>query len=194
MKADMPTAPTSERGSRWRAFLFVLKQIGAIGATTFFGAALLCSSGCKRSATKSSAETTTENAKPLSPTKPSPSSKRDARQLLDEEGYAVWYDVPTDSLARHRAAKGEYTAAHNRLRLGAMVRVTHIANGKSVIVRITDRGITDKRFMIDLCKEAAAELGMLSEGMARVRIEELPDDKRVGAEPAPNSKASAAHP
>jgi rare lipoprotein A len=75
-----------------------------------------------------------------------------------------------------------------------MVRVTHLANGKSVIVRVTDRGITNRRAIIDLCKEAAAELRMLSEGMARVRIEELPDDKRVGADPAPDLKASAAHP
>ena len=166
-----------------------------MAAATFFGAALLCSSGCKPSATKSPAETTTENAKPLPPTKPSPSSKRDkVRQPLNEEGYAVWYDVPQNSLARRRAAKGEYTAAHNHLPLGAMVRVTHLANGKSVIVRITDRGITDKRDMIDLCREAALELGMISEGKARVRIEELPDDKKIGADPAPDSKASAAHP
>ena len=93
-----------------------------------------------------------------------------------------------------RTCGSEYTAAHNHLPLGAMVRVTHLANGKSVIVRITDRGITDKRDRIDLCKEAAAQLGMLSEGKARVRIEELPDDKRVGANPAPDSKANGAHP
>jgi rare lipoprotein A len=102
--------------------------------------------------------------------------------------------VPANSLAKRRAGKGEYTAAHNHLRLGAIVRVTHLANGKSVIVRITDRGITDKRVMIDLCKEAAAELGIISEGIARVRMEELPDDKGVGVEPAPASKATAAHP
>ena len=117
-----------------------------------------------------------------------------SKKSRGEVGYAVWYVVPPNSLARRRAGKGEYTAAHNRLRLGAMVRVTHLANGRSVIVRITDRGITDKRDMIDLCKEAAAELGMLREGMARVRIEELPDDERVGADPAPDSRASAAHP
>ena len=191
----MPTARTNERGPRWTAFLYNLKRVRRITATAFFGAALLCSSGCKRSATKSPAETTAENARPLPPTKPSPPSRRDkARRPLDEEGYAVWYDVPKDSLAHRRAAKDEYTAAHNHLPLGTMVRVTHLANGKSVIVRITDRGITDKRDRIDLCKEAAAQLGMLSEGKARVRIEELPDDKRVGANPAPDSKANGAHP
>ena len=57
------------------------------------------------------------------------------------EGDAVWYDVPANSLAKRRAGKDELTAAHNRLPLGTMVRVTHLGNGKNVIVRITDRGI-----------------------------------------------------
>ena|ERR1041385_7029290 len=93
------------------------------------------------------------------------------------EGLAVWYNVPPNSLAKRRAGKDELTAAHNRLPLGTKVRVTHIANGKSVIVRITDRGIRDKRDLIDLCKEAAEKLDMLREGSARVRLEVLPDDK-----------------
>jgi rare lipoprotein A len=93
------------------------------------------------------------------------------------EGYAVWYNVPPNSLAKRRAGKDELTAANNRLPLGTKVRVTHLGNGESVVVRITDRGITDRHSLIDLCKEAAAKLGMLSEGSARVRLEILPDDK-----------------
>ncbi|HSV64230.1 MAG TPA: septal ring lytic transglycosylase RlpA family protein [Chthoniobacterales bacterium] len=92
------------------------------------------------------------------------------------EGVAKWYNVPPNSLAKRRAGKDELTAAHNRLPIGTKVRVTHIANGKSVVVRITDRGITDHRSVIDLCKEAAAQLDMLREGSARVRLEVLPDD------------------
>ena len=93
------------------------------------------------------------------------------------EGYAVWYEVPPNSLARRRADKNEFTAANNRLPLGSKVRVTHLGNGKSVVVRITDRGVTNHHFLIDLCKEAAAQLGMLSQGSARVRLEMLTDDK-----------------
>jgi rare lipoprotein A len=104
----------------------------------------------------------------------------------------MWYPVPPNSLAKRRAGKDELTAAHNRLPLGTMVRVTHLANGKSVIVRITDRGIPGRRVLIDLCKEAAAKLGMLSEGSARVRLEILPDDKGTNA--APRAKTTAAHP
>jgi rare lipoprotein A len=99
------------------------------------------------------------------------------------EGVAVWYNVPPNSLAKRRAGKDELTAAHNRLPLGTKVRVTHIANGKSVVVRITDRGITNRRVLIDLCKEAAEKLDMLREGSARVRLEVLPDEN------APASKA-----
>lgn len=93
------------------------------------------------------------------------------------EGYAVWYEVPLNSLAKRRAGKDELTAAHNRLPFGTKVRVTHLANGKSVVVRITDRGIRKRRVLIDLCKEAATRLDMIREGSARVRLEILPDDK-----------------
>ncbi len=105
------------------------------------------------------------------------SRKPDVRKPGTLEGYAVWYNVPPNSLARRRAGKGEFTAANNRLPLGTRVRVTHLGNGKSVVVRVTDRGITDRHSLIDLCKEAAAQLGMLSEGSARVRLEILIEDK-----------------
>ncbi len=103
--------------------------------------------------------------------------KPDVKKPVTLEGYAVWYNVPPNSLARRRADKDEFTAANNRLPLGTRVRVTHLGNGKSVVVRITDRGITDRHSLIDLCKEAAAKLGMLSEGSARVRLEILAEDK-----------------
>src|ERR1051325_7388187 len=85
------------------------------------------------------------------------------------EGIAVWYKVPANSLAKRRAGKDELTAAHNRLPIGTKVRVTHLGNGKNVVVRITDRGITKRHVLIDLCKEAAEQLDMLREGSARVR-------------------------
>ena len=106
------------------------------------------------------------------------------------EGNAVWYQVPVNSLAKRRAGKDELTAAHNRLPLGALVRVTHLGNGKSVVVRITDRGITSRRVLIDLCKEAAEKLDMISQGSARVRLEVLPDDEARHAPPRPKTAAT----
>ena len=114
------------------------------------------------------------------------------QEVGQTEGTAVWYPVPVNSLAKRRAGKDELTAAHNRLPLGVMVRVTHLGNGKSVVVRITDRGITSRRVLIDLCKEAAEKLGMISEGSARVRLELLPDD--AGTHAAPRTKTAAPQP
>ena len=110
------------------------------------------------------------------PGKPANSSKP-AIKPTKIEGIAVWYNVPPKSLAKRRAGKDELTAAHNRLPLGTNVRVTHLGNGKSVVVRITDRGIHKRGVLIDLCKEAAEKLDMVREGSAKVRLEILPDEK-----------------
>jgi|ERR1043166_6226937 rare lipoprotein A (peptidoglycan hydrolase) len=88
---------------------------------------------------------------------------------------ATWYRVPADSLARRRAGKNELTAAHNRLPLGTVVRVTNLSNKQSALVRITDRGIPRGSCPIDICQEAAEQLGMLSKGITRVRLEILPN-------------------
>lgn len=90
--------------------------------------------------------------------------------------YAVWYVVPAGSLAKRRARGQEFTAAHNHLPLGTLVRVTHLKNGRSVTARITDRGISNHHAKIDVCKEAAEKLDMIGEGIARVRIEVLETD------------------
>jgi len=114
------------------------------------------------------------------------SKSTEIKKAVTSEGYAVWYSVPPNSLAKRRAARDELTAAHNKLPLGTRVRVTHLKNGKSVVVRVTDRGISNRNVAIDLCREAAAKLDMLHEGSARVRLEVLPDDK------TPASKTNAA--
>jgi rare lipoprotein A len=62
------------------------------------------------------------------------------------------------------------TAAHPSLPLGACVEVTHLASGRHVFVRVNDRGPYVPGRTIDLSQRAAAELGMLDDGVARVRI------------------------
>jgi rare lipoprotein A len=170
----MPTARTSDTspcgGSGTKSWVVVLPSFRRIAEAVALSVALACS-GCDRSTAQ---------------------AKESQKKPYNREGYAVWYAVPVDSLANRRAGKGEFTAAHNHLPLGSLVRVTHLANGKSVIVRITDRGITKRGASIDLCKPAAEKLGMISEGMARVRMEELPGDKGTAA--GPDSKTAAAHP
>jgi rare lipoprotein A len=85
----------------------------------------------------------------------------------------------TASFYRHgkRTANGErfnprgLTAAHRSLPFGTRVKVTHRKNGKSVIVRINDRGPFAKRRIIDLSHGAAQQLGMLNSGVAPVIVE-----------------------
>ncbi len=62
------------------------------------------------------------------------------------------------------------TAAHKTLPLGTKVRVTNLANGKKVIVRINDRGPFHKGRIIDLSKKAAKRLGIISSGYGKVHI------------------------
>lgn len=62
------------------------------------------------------------------------------------------------------------TAAHPSLPLGACVEVSHLGNGRQVFVRVNDRGPYVPGRTIDLSQRAAAELGMLDDGVARVRI------------------------
>lgn len=94
---------------------------------------------------------------------------------------ASWYDVPPDSVAARRAAPEELTAAHDKLPLGTRVRVTNIGNGKSVIVRITDRGVPRGKPPLDLCRQAAERLEMVREGTTKVEMEIVPDEETPGA-------------
>ena len=93
-----------------------------------------------------------------------------------EVGLASWYGGPGEA---QRTASGEMlddgqlTAAHKTLPLHSRVRVTNLANGRSVTVRITDRGPHKKGRIIDLSQSAAAQLGMMHKGLARVRLQPL---------------------
>ena len=63
------------------------------------------------------------------------------------------------------------TCAHRTLPFGARVKVTRIKNGRSVVVRVTDRGPYSKGRIIDLSRAAAVQLDMVDDGIAKVRLE-----------------------
>ena len=65
------------------------------------------------------------------------------------------------------------TAAHKTLPMGTKVRVTNIENGKSVILKITDRGPYIKGRVIDVTKGAAKKLGFLNTGVVHCKVEVL---------------------
>lgn len=83
-----------------------------------------------------------------------------------------------------RTANGEifsqekFTAACNVLPLGTWIRVTNLKNGKSVVVRTTDRLHTRMRRLVDLSRAAAKKLGYIDHGLARVKVEVLPPRKK----------------
>jgi rare lipoprotein A len=71
----------------------------------------------------------------------------------------------------------EYTAAHPKLPFQTLVKVTNLTNNRSVVVRINDRGPFTKKRIIDLSKAAAAKIGLVRTGTAKVKIEVVKSDK-----------------
>ncbi|MBD3789459.1 MAG: septal ring lytic transglycosylase RlpA family protein [Campylobacterales bacterium] len=67
----------------------------------------------------------------------------------------------------------KFTAAHKTLPFGTMVRVTMLQNGKSVIVKVNDRGSYVRGRVIDLSTAAARKIGLIRAGVAKVKVERL---------------------
>lgn len=97
-------------------------------------------------------------------------------QMVDrfqEVGVASWYGHPFHG---RKTANGEVydmhgmTAAHPTLPLPSIARVTNLENGRTITVRINDRGPFAKRRIIDLSRRAAWELGFKDQGTAKVEV------------------------
>lgn len=90
-----------------------------------------------------------------------------------ERGVASWYGVPFHG---RKTANGEIydmhgmTAAHPTLPLPSIARVTNLENGRSVVVRVNDRGPFAKKRIIDLSRRAAWELGFKDQGITDVEV------------------------
>jgi rare lipoprotein A (peptidoglycan hydrolase) len=103
----------------------------------------------------------------------------DLTLAAEQVGLASWYGAdfqgkPTASGQIFDEEK--LTAAHRTLPLRSRVRVTNLENGRSVEVRINDRGPYVQGRVLDLSTRAAKALGMHKEGLALVRIELLPTE------------------
>jgi rare lipoprotein A len=83
-------------------------------------------------------------------------------------GRASWYALTSKTASGERMDPAKLTAAHPRLRFGTRVEVVNPRNGKSVVVRINDRGPFVKGRVIDVSKAAAKQLGMIQSGVAKV--------------------------
>ncbi|MBM0416626.1 septal ring lytic transglycosylase RlpA family protein [Aeromonas veronii] len=93
-----------------------------------------------------------------------------------ETGYASYY---ADRYHGKKTASGELyrnnlnSAAHMELPFGSMVRVTNLANGKSVVVKVNDRGAFKSGRIIDLSKSAFGSIANIREGVIKVKVEVL---------------------
>jgi rare lipoprotein A len=168
-------------------FLFLpLKFVvrGVFGRRPFLLAmclGLLLSQGCailqRPSATPAPAETTDQTVPAQPETAKPPIKKTPAVEAkLPQIGEASWYG------AQHQGkptASGEifdqglFTAAHRTLPFGSKIKVTNLANGKSVEVKINDRGPYAEDRIIDLSLAAAKALEILQSGKTTVRLELL---------------------
>jgi rare lipoprotein A len=103
-------------------------------------------------------------------------------------GVATWYGRKFQG---KKTASGErydmyaMTAAHTILPIPSYARVTNLANGKSVIVRINDRGPFHADRLIDLSYAAAYKLGYVGAGSAKVEVEALLPEKSASADDSP---------
>ncbi|HET9033011.1 MAG TPA: septal ring lytic transglycosylase RlpA family protein [Dokdonella sp.] len=108
-----------------------------------------------------------------------------------ERGIASWYGnkfhgYMTSSLEPYDMYK--FSAAHKSLPLPSYVRVTNLANGKSVVVRVNDRGPFHENRLIDLSYAAAVRIGVWPKGTAMVEVRALNAGE---LEPAPSNAVSA---
>ena len=99
-----------------------------------------------------------------------------------QTGKASYYKQGHRTASGERFNAGDYTAAHRTLPFGTRVLVTNLNNGKSVIVRINDRGPHVRGRIIDLSYGAAKVVGLTAMGVATVKI--VPLQKTVAAVPA----------
>src|SRR6185503_9280015 len=106
----------------------------------------------------------------------------------DETGIASWYG-PTfygKSTANGELYDGNaLTAAHRTLPMPVNVRVTNLDNGKSIIVRVNDRGPYARGRIIDLSRRAAELLDVVQSGTAKVRVTYLSRADMEGGGPSP---------
>ncbi len=110
-----------------------------------------------------------------------------------ETGIASWYGP---GFHGGRTASGEVysqnelTAAHRTLQMPSLVRVTNLGNGRSVVVRVNDRGPFAKGRIIDVSEKAAKLLGMTGAGTARVKLDLLADESRALAQAARSGQST----
>ena len=146
-------------------------EAGSLAAFASANADTTGSGAIIQPATTTAPEDSSSAADPTSAAIPEAASEEETL-----EGRASYYGF---RFAGKPTANGEafdpmgMTAAHRTLPFGSRVRVTNTANGRSVVVRINDRGPFLRGRIIDLSRGAAERIGMIRSGLAEVEVEVL---------------------
>lgn len=115
---------------------------------------------------------------------------------LVETGIASWYGPNFHGKPTANGEvfnQNELTAAHRTLQLPSLVRVTNLDNGRSLVVRVNDRGPFSRGRIIDLSKRAAELLDFKIQGTAKVRLEVLTEESLQIAEAAKRGEDTAGY-
>lgn len=106
---------------------------------------------------------------------------------FEETGIASWYGADFHG---KRTANGEFfdknelTAAHRTLQMPSFVRVTNLENGRSIIVRVNDRGPFKRGRVMDVSAKAAELLGFKNKGTAKIKLQVLTEESKQLAQAA----------
>ena len=98
-------------------------------------------------------------------------ARRDAGGTTASHGVASYYTEGTKTASGEKFNTLEMTAAHPTLPFGTKVRVTNLSSGKSVTVRVNDRGPYVQGRIVDVSYSAADALGMVGKGVAKVKLD-----------------------
>jgi len=137
--------------------------------------------GCASRAARPTPEPAAEASRPAAETDERPGK---APRTYLGEGLASYYGP---GLHGRKTANGErfdqngLTAAHRTMRFGTCLRVVNMENGKSVEVRVNDRGPFKDERIIDVSLGAARKLEMVEKGLARVRLYRCKDEEPTSA-------------
>ena len=90
-----------------------------------------------------------------------------------QSGRASWYSMTSRTASGERCNPHSLTAAHRTLPFGTKVKVENLKNGRSVVVRINDRGPFIRGRMLDLSLAAAKQLGFIASGHTAVCVNKI---------------------
>lgn len=93
-----------------------------------------------------------------------------------QSGLASWYALHSRTACGEKMNPSAMTAAHRTLPCGTRIKVTHRGTGRSVVVRVNDRGPFKRGRVVDLSRGAAQRIGLMHAGVAQVSLQVVSGD------------------